>query len=578
MKCNFKAQIKRIFVNINILVYMKNAIKCGLMAGNRPYIVAFLAVVWLMFWLQAKNDVLVGDEIVYTYVLDTDKYGSYWVPSPEDRHIETVSDVISSQCDHYLHWHGRNIVMAVEQFFSGVSSPAVFYFLNAFVFVAAIILTMLVACDGEAGNRLSAWLLVVLAFFYLFPMLPTLWNSICYGVNYLWPTVFILVLLQLWHKAGNGELTNKAWYPLLLVIGIICGWSHEAFCLPVSGMLVVYYCFNIRKFRGMQAVLVSAFWIGSLILLLAPGNYVRAGSGSWATRFMNAFNLFCELRIVWLLLVAILVCSIKRIARVKDFFKENRYLFLLLGFSMGFVLLANTGVHTCTFVELVSLILLVRLWTVFVHSRDTARSRILWAAIVLLFIVHQSMIIAAEWNESNRQKRLLAEYATSSDGVVHYAELEASPLVKPWVKTWAFYVGYGNSLNSVGFSRYYTNSTQPFILVNDDDFDALANTGKFYIRENRVAGNSGFYTTEEASGFWMPYDSLRADKFEYLYAPVQFSDDAPMTMKLKRLLSPGSYPLSAPVDSLRLIDCRYGKYWLIDKPVMRKVIGIRAME
>lgn len=549
---------------------------------NRVLVLLFIVLVGLLFWLNAKNDVLVGDEIVYTYVLDHDRYGDYWQADPETPHIQTIGDVVSSQYDHWKFWHGRNIVMAVEQFFSGVSTPAAFFVVNSFVFLMLLVSVVFLCMGRGRWYLLYPWLIAALCLLYLFPAVPTLWNSICLGVNYLWPSVFIMCTLLLLRYVRTHNNLGWGWFLVCIAVGFVSGWSHEAFCVPVSGAFVIYYLFYLNELRGKQLALVISFWVGTLVLLAAPGNLVRLSGGSGEvnifSRTLNALNLLFQTKMFWILIISSVIYYISDRKSSLSYFKANKFYFLLWGLSIFFVMFANTGVHTCTFIELMSLVLwMIMLAPLFVRVDTYACARWIWTGIVILFTVHQSYIIAAEWDECAAIRETIKEYV-ESDKVLELKSREISPLVRPWVKTWeGMSAGIGASLNVKSFERYYTRSRKPFVALGSEDYKVVSCPGEYFTEANRVNDDTNFYTTPGSAAYWMRSDTVVTDRYELVLAPVSFGDKVPLMMKFKRMLRPGEYPNSMPVDTLQCIELDSVRLYYIPKGGLRTAVGVRRV-
>ncbi len=102
------------------------------------YVIILLIATGVFFYLRSVNrELIYCDEIIYGYNLNATEYYEYW-SSPEtslDGKIETISDVIDSQINHYFYGNGRSIVHAIEQFFTGVLNVNVFYVVNTFMFL-----------------------------------------------------------------------------------------------------------------------------------------------------------------------------------------------------------------------------------------------------------------------------------------------------------------------------------------------------------------------------------------------------------------------------------------------------------
>ena len=88
----------------------------NLLKSQKTWIVLLLILTGVFFYIRSVNREPYCDEILYGYNLNASEYGEYW-SSPQTSlkgKIQSLSDVISSQKNHYFYANGRSIVHAIE--------------------------------------------------------------------------------------------------------------------------------------------------------------------------------------------------------------------------------------------------------------------------------------------------------------------------------------------------------------------------------------------------------------------------------------------------------------------------------
>ena len=109
--------------------------------NSKLYITILLIATGIFFYLRSENrELIYVDEIIYGYNLNASEYYEYWSsPSTSlNEKVETLSDIIKSQYNHYFYGNGRSIIHAVQQLFTGIFGVSTFYIINTFVFLIVI--------------------------------------------------------------------------------------------------------------------------------------------------------------------------------------------------------------------------------------------------------------------------------------------------------------------------------------------------------------------------------------------------------------------------------------------------------
>ena len=218
------------------------------------------------------------DDGVYLYIWD------------EDQPIRNIYDILVSQYKHYIEWGGRVVVHTIAQLLLLVGKP-IASFLNTVAFVLLIYMMYKIANIGQKSN----WVLLLLIFLAIWLFQGHLPNTVFWitgSANYLWGTLIILLFIHkyvkyflfYYKKVGiNNEkrLINMLTAILFFFFGILAGWTNENMAVALVPCLILIMAYLKYTYSGklplwMYAGLMGAA-IGTLLLILAPGNFVRLG-------------------------------------------------------------------------------------------------------------------------------------------------------------------------------------------------------------------------------------------------------------------------------------------------------------
>lgn len=196
--------------------------------------------------------------------------------------LPSVASLFHASFHDYFYWNGRffgQIIARLLAFMPHIASSA----LNGLAF---ILLTYLMASISARTKRaVSAWRLVgVFAANIVF--LPAFGETVLWRAgagNYLWPTVFILLLVHCFIDALDG-VTTRSSHAVIFVsafgLGMLAGWSNEN--TGGAGVMVIIALLLMQKYTTdhplalWQFVALIGQIIGFTLLLLAPGNRVRS--------------------------------------------------------------------------------------------------------------------------------------------------------------------------------------------------------------------------------------------------------------------------------------------------------------
>ena len=193
--------------------------------------------------------------------------------------ISSFQDIIEAQIWHYFNWGGRSITHGILQLTLWAGEfPA--DCLN----ILFTVLLGIMACVVSGNRRLPAFFAAVSMALGLNPnwRMSMFWQS--GAANYLYITVFILAYVHCYLRELPEE-EECAPRPLpgitlwIIPLGIAAGWSNENMGAAVWILSFVVIALLIRKKRKIRLWMILGNLCclgGSILCVVAPGNYVRA--------------------------------------------------------------------------------------------------------------------------------------------------------------------------------------------------------------------------------------------------------------------------------------------------------------
>lgn len=256
--------------------------------GNRcgksiVFTLLVVAVFCLLLFLNIKTPLL-GDDLTYEFIFNS------------TQRIESFKDVVTSQYEHYHTWGGRVVVHTIAQLLL-MLAPLTSDILNTFAFLSLIAL-MYLHVNTKKQLSLSLFAGLFLLIWFLEPFADTiLW--ITGSANYLWGTVIILAFLLPYRlyegKESSSLLTSLLKNLMLLVGGILAGWTNENTAAGMIVMLILfllYYKLNKWKFPVWAFVGLVGALLGYVLMITAPGNFVRASETGSTSLFVILYRVF----------------------------------------------------------------------------------------------------------------------------------------------------------------------------------------------------------------------------------------------------------------------------------------------
>ena len=264
-------------------------------------------------------------------------YGDdFWMKSD----VSTLYDLIKYTGAFYFYNGGRLFSVACQYMFSGVLGEHRIWYaiVNTAFFVLCMVTCGRLIKDKKEGS-ITVVLLFALLFWFLCPVPKNTLFWIAGSPTYLWANTlsFVFLLFYLRYQDDNFSGSKKLG---LFVLAFLAA-SEFITAAAISGAFVVYYAFNFKKLKGNAVPLVVGFIVGSLFLLLAPGNYRRVAWDDECASLLDVGNLLyhplweiAKYRALWIFLAVLVFGLIKNKVAVKNWIRDNAILLLSLGWSV----------------------------------------------------------------------------------------------------------------------------------------------------------------------------------------------------------------------------------------------------
>lgn len=532
---------------------------------NAIFIIAIFIATDIFLAIRTYNHLFILDEVDYHYMFKEDSFTANNIYNFRDKEpLHSFRDVIESQITHYKHFNGRALVTFSEQLFSGILPFPLFIILNCIIFDFLCIGIVKLSFSITLRQNPLPWLITILSLLYLFPESETIYTSLNLSPNYLWPiTLAVWAILSLSKSIHSSIPTG--WAIPSIILCFVCGWSNEAISLPLSATLLTFLLFNPRKFSKLSLILTLSLWLGTLLIVLAPGTSHRVDA-SITFSPITLVNHFCILisqeKLFLLLMLTMGILCIKHAGFIKITYKDRKHIFVLLFWSIFLVFFAHTSPRSFICGEFASLLIILYWANAFFLSCDK-RLQLDYITLILalLFIIHQYFIARDTIAYHKIEKNILESYKTSIDAVVLYPDTHFSFFSRRFIRE----IDETNGINGFGHIStisMYSGRKDTMILLRPGDFDAVKNTMSFYIPYNRIAKELPIYYSG-GSWYWIHPDSISSiGKLYYLLHPVSFSENVPLPLKLKFAFCSTLYPdtQSVNVDTLHTINGNYYRF------------------
>jgi hypothetical protein len=228
--------------------------------------------------------ILLGVSIVVFYILHIeytfrtdDLYYSTNLATGEP--LTKIQDIIDGQIWHYLNWGGRTVAHTLLQFTILMGET----YANITNIVCTAILVFLI---GLVSKQKKLWNCILIA--ALLILCNPNWEQTLFWesgfANYVYTTIFVLLFMYLYiRQAENSDL--KALFGMnfwIVFLGLFAGWTNENIgpTVFVSTLGIIIYMKRKKRRTPLWMWLGNLFsFLGSVLVIVAPGNQVRVDAG-----------------------------------------------------------------------------------------------------------------------------------------------------------------------------------------------------------------------------------------------------------------------------------------------------------
>ena len=218
-------------------------------------------------WFAARNFFMPLAFDDYVYAFEWTGAGNLVAGAALDNRIDSLSEIVASQINHYFVWGGRTIAHCLVQFFMSIDK-LYFDIANTLIFAALIVLIARLA-EVRLSTKNLLW--IVFGMWLAVPqfMYGMLWlTGAC---NYLWMTTLQLLFVALILRRSPHSSLRITHYAL--PIAFLAGWSNEAGSIVT--LLIAIALIARRQSIGTAALPLISFTLGLALMILAPGNFER---------------------------------------------------------------------------------------------------------------------------------------------------------------------------------------------------------------------------------------------------------------------------------------------------------------
>lgn len=409
--------------------------------------------------------------------------GFWWTDDIDSQHdlLHSFSDLLNRTRVSYLGWSGLWLVKFFQHLFCNMLQDHRWCFdvANSVLFLAHLVICGRLVTIQTKEKPMFFSFVFALLFWFLCPIpSETLFWAVG-SIGYMWTNVLIFIFLYLFlkYKDANNSFVCKVFVFLFSIVSA----SNIIPCVSICGAFVVYYCTHIRELKGNAIPFVAGFVIGTLIILFAPGNFVRAAESENYFSFIDKFKnvLFHPIREIvkykafWLLVMVMVFGCIKKKWVVKSWLKDNVILVYALGWSIiAFSVVFQPDVRALTFTEALSIVMMMKF---VLDTRESLnffgeigvkKTRLLKLTLLLLLVVDAYCAVKETKAQRNNNSNLLAQIADANgvlalDTPVSRHRMAYVPFYPNW--TWEA-LAYKMNLDSVHVypyfcqDKYFTNS------------------------------------------------------------------------------------------------------------------------
>lgn len=230
--------------------------------------IALIVIVLVSFYFAIFNSVFRLDDLIYMMKWDSN------MP------LQSISDIIDYQYQHYFLWGGRTIAHFVLQILLFINKP-----ISALIITLAFFSLGIIIYKYAFTNMKIDWLKVSFILGILYFLNPSADETLFWytGIaNYLITTLIVLCSFYPYLLYIKGNKLKNIHY-LLLLLTFFAGWCNENISTTLIVMIIVVLMIKYKENKKINLFLLMGLFaaaFGCCMLLFAPGNFVRASTFS----------------------------------------------------------------------------------------------------------------------------------------------------------------------------------------------------------------------------------------------------------------------------------------------------------
>lgn len=238
----------------------------------------------VLFYILNSMTPLLADDYSWGYIRGTNEK------------IVNLNGILKSMNNLYFGWGGRVGGEFFNQLFILLGKP-IFNIANTLIYIINTLLIYYI-CNQSKKIKISLYVGIHLLIWFFTPDYGQVMFWLSGSCNYLWLITPILIMILIFRKYSINQniIKNNIFNMIIIfILGIFAGWSNEN---AGSGMLVVltlyilYYYFNNIK---ITKYIISGYigsLIGYILLIIAPGNFVREAAEQSTVNTSLLFRIF----------------------------------------------------------------------------------------------------------------------------------------------------------------------------------------------------------------------------------------------------------------------------------------------
>lgn len=208
--------------------------------------------------------------------------------------ITTLWGACLSMYAHYFSWGGRIITHFIATVFLLIGKPVFNIFNTAAYCWLAYLIYRYASVHAKKGHLLI-YLAVHLCIWFAVPAFGQDFLWLIGACNYLWPAVFIFTFIWPYYQyVMTGKLlSNKILIGFMPILGLLAGWGNENTSgagIFFTGILLLTGRRLGKKLPRWMLLGFGSQIVGFLIMIAAPGNYLRLESSSENTGFLLTYG------------------------------------------------------------------------------------------------------------------------------------------------------------------------------------------------------------------------------------------------------------------------------------------------